>query len=123
MEKFRDYVEKSLGITHKDYVRQRLLLGRALGNDKQGRSMKQGTDIQESVRQKMEEEEAKRRQNAVGEHVPPPKGVSLQDQEALAAEEKATRMFPAMAEEARRTLGLAPYAAQPRGRSLDWWNK
>ena len=66
--------------------------------------------------------ELERRKRLVREHVPPPKNVSLAETEGLAMEEKATRMFPSMAEEARRKLGLAPYAAPP-SRSLDWWNK
>lgn len=85
--------------------------------------MVEGQDIQQSVRQSVETTELGRRAAAVQEHVPPPKNVSMGDLERLAMEEKATRMFPTMAEEARRKMGLAPYAAPPRASSLGWWHK
>jgi hypothetical protein len=113
------YAETAFSTAPEAHAKRRLLARKMLGNDS---SAAEGRDIQESVRQKREEDEKRRRAAAVREHVPPPKGVSLQDTEALAMEEKATRMFPSMAEEARRKMGLAPYAAPP-SRSLDWWNK
>ena len=99
------------------------LSGAANNPTRRGVDTAEGRDIQESVRQKMEEEEAKRRAAAVREHVPPPKGVSLGETAGLSMEEKATKMFPAMADELRRRAGLAPYAVEPRSRSLDWWRK
>jgi hypothetical protein len=88
----------------------------------QRRSMAEGRSIQDSVRQKMETDELERRKRSVNAHVPPPSGVPLDALEGMAADEKATRMFPTMLEEMRRKMGLAPMAPPPT-KSLDWWRK
>lgn len=99
--KLGSYAETAFSTSPQAHAKRRLLARSLLGNDD---SVATGREIQESVR----------RAQAVREHVPPPKGVSLQDLEGLSMEEKATRMFPSMAEEARRKLGLAPYAREPQ---------
>ena len=114
------YVETALSPSPEAHAKRRLIARKMLGGD---RSAAEGQDIQQSVRQNMETTELGRRAAAVQEHVPPPKGVSMADLATLAMEEKATRMFPTMAEEARRKMGLAPYAAPPRATGLNWWRK
>ena len=105
------YAETALSTSPEAHAKRRLLARTLLGNDS---STAAGRDIQESVRKKMEEDEAKRRQGAVWDHVPPPKNVGLQDTAGLAMEEKAAKMFPTMVEELRRKAGLAPYSQPGR---------